>query len=78
MPHIDLTPDTTANLVSDEKFLKPLWYIPPHETEFTKGIPTSVPKISKPVVMEAIRISLSGLVRLKGFNGKFDLTSRNI
>lgn len=71
MPHIDLTPDTTANLVSDEKFLKPLWYIPPQETEFTKGIPTSIPKISKPVVMEAIRASLSGLVRLKGFNGEF-------
>lgn len=71
MPHIDLTPDVTANLVSDEKFLKPLWYIPPHETAFTKGTPpTNIPKISKPVVMEAIRISLSGLVRLKGFNGQ--------
>ncbi|XP_037047482.1 uncharacterized protein LOC119082172 [Bradysia coprophila] len=72
MPHIDLTPDTTANLVSDEKFLKPLWYIPPHETEFTKGSPTTIPKISKPVAMEAIRISLSGLVRLKGFNDSTD------
>lgn len=69
MPHIDLTPDTTANLVSDEKFLKPLWHMPPIETAFTKGTPTNIPKISKPVVMEALRTALSGLVRLKGFNG---------
>ncbi|KAJ6643439.1 hypothetical protein Bhyg_08400 [Pseudolycoriella hygida] len=72
MPHIDLTPDVTANLVSDEKFMKPMWFIPPHETEFTKGLPISVPKISKPVVMEAIRTSLCGLVRIRGFNDSTD------
>lgn len=69
MPTLDLPADTTVNLIRSEKFLKPIWYIPPKQTTFTRGIPQNYPKISKSVVMEALRKSLAGLLRLKGFNG---------
>lgn len=70
MPNIDFPPETTANLVSDEKFLRPIWYIPPNETNFTRGVPVDIPQISKPIVMQAMRKSIAGLLRVKGFYGK--------
>lgn len=70
MPNIDLPLDTTADLTKHEKFAKPIWHIPPNYTKFTCGTSNSVTKLSKPVVLQIIRKSLAGMLRLKSFNGK--------
>ena len=69
MPTIDFPPETTMNLIHDDKFLKPLWYIPPDETRFTRGAPVEYPKLSKPIIMQSMRKSIAGLLRIKGFFG---------
>lgn len=69
MPNLDFPIENNENLVRDDKFLKPLWYLPAVDTPFSRGTPVNVPTITKPVVVAALRKSISGLLRLKGFNG---------
>lgn len=70
MPNIDFPIENSVNLVRDDKFLKPLWYIPATDTPFSRGTPVNIPKITKPIVMASLRKSISGLLRLKGFYGE--------
>lgn len=67
LPNIDFPPETTANLLSDRKFAKPLWFVRPKDTRFTRGIAKPIPPISKPIVNICLRKSLCGLLKLSDF-----------
>ena len=69
MPNIDFPIKNTVNLMNDNKFAKPLWFVKPNETNFTRGIPKSIVKINKPMVTSATRMALCGLLRIIGFTG---------
>lgn len=76
MPQIDFPPGTSADLLSatvDDRFAKPLWYIPQVRTAFTAGRPSTVAPVlclSAPVVRRALHKSVAGLLRLQGYHGK--------
>lgn len=63
-------PGNDTNVAMDKKFSKPLWFINPIETNFTKGQPEVLPRITKPVVQKLLRKSLCGLLRMHDYNGK--------
>lgn len=68
LPHIDFPPENTANLLSDSKFAKPLWFIRPKDTRFSQGgVPKAIPPISKPIVNICLRKSLCGLLKMSDF-----------
>lgn len=68
LPNIDFPPENTANLLSDRKFAKPLWFIRPRDTQFTKGVSKSpIPPITKPIVNICLRKSLCGLLKMSDF-----------
>lgn len=67
LPNIDFPPENTANLLSDKKFAKPLWFIRPKDTRFSKGVPKPLPPISKPIVNICLRKSLCGLLKMSDF-----------
>lgn len=76
LPTITLSPETRACLDElNRPIISPLQSRGP-PSDFSLGKPKCYPKISKPVALEAICKSLSGLLRVKGFHGKFQgLTS---
>lgn len=60
--------ECTADIITVEKvFKKPMWFIPPTTTSFTRGLPQVAPTISKRTVNQGLRKSLSGLLLLKRF-----------
>lgn len=69
LPTITLSAETRACLDElNHPIVSPIESRGPH-TSFARGRPTTHPKISKPVALEAICKSLSGLLRVKGFHG---------
>lgn len=64
MPNIDFPPENTADLLNEQKFTKPFWFVRPKETKFTRGDFQPIPKISKPIVELCIRKSLCGLLKM--------------
>ncbi|XP_053692749.1 uncharacterized protein LOC128741162 [Sabethes cyaneus] len=68
MPNIDFPPANTADLNKNEKILRPLWFANPHESRFTRGEPRSYPKLTKPVLIQALRKVTCGLLRVTGFS----------
>lgn len=68
MNTIEFPPENLANLVRTDKYRKPFGYVSPKKTNFSRGVPVVADKINKPIVTEAIRKSLAGLLRLKGFD----------
>lgn len=68
IPHIDFSPENTADLVNEEKFAKPFWFIPPIQTDFSRGRPKSTIKLNKEIVRSTLRKSICGLLRVAGFS----------
>lgn len=69
-----LTEQTEADILKDQKFTKPLWFIPPQNTNFTQGQPQEYHKLSKKFVQNSLRKSLAGLLRMCGFKNATDST----
>lgn len=67
LPNIDFPLENTANLLNDRKFAKPLWFIRPQDTRFTRGIPRPIPPVTKPIVNVCLRKSLCGLLQMSDF-----------
>lgn len=72
LPTITLSADTKACL---DELDKPI--ISPFESsrepsDFTLGKSESIAQIKKPVVMDVIGKALTGLLRIKGFDRKFE------
>ncbi|XP_055390237.1 uncharacterized protein LOC129619158 isoform X2 [Condylostylus longicornis] len=68
IPQVDFPPENTAELLSDDKFAKPLWFIPPIETDFVRGVPREYPQVTKEICRQALRKAVCGLLRVAGFN----------
>lgn len=68
LPTITLSVDTKACLEELERPIISPFYTPESPNDFVLGKPTPSPKISKPVALEVICKSLSGLLRIKGFD----------
>lgn len=67
LPNIDFPPENTANLLNDRKFAKPLWFVKPQDTRFTRGAAKPIPPITKPIVNICLRKSLCGLLKMSDF-----------
>lgn len=73
LPTITLSPETRTCLDElNRPIISPLQARGP-PSDFCSGKPKCYPKISKPVALEAICKSLSGLLRVKGFHGESKL-----
>lgn len=70
LPTITLSAETKSALDQINKPLLAPMMMSEVVTDFNLGIPKTHIKISRPVALEAICKSLSGLLRLKGFHGK--------
>ncbi|XP_058818781.1 uncharacterized protein LOC131681764 [Topomyia yanbarensis] len=68
MPNIDFPPANTADLSGNEKISRPLWFVNPHDSRFTRGEPKNYPKLTRPVLMQALRKVICGLLRVTGFS----------
>ncbi|XP_055617090.1 uncharacterized protein LOC129762647 isoform X2 [Toxorhynchites rutilus septentrionalis] len=68
MPNIDFPPANTADLSNYEKITRPFWFVNPHESKFTRGEPQNYPKLSRPVLLQALRKVICGLLRVIGFS----------
>lgn len=68
IPQIDFPPENAANLLNDDKFCNPFWFIPPIETNFSKGAPERFPEITQDIAKAAIRKAIAGILRIAGFN----------
>lgn len=70
LPTITLSAETRACLDElNRPIISPL-EMREKSSDFCQGKPKTLPKISKPVALEAICKSLSGLLRVSGFHGK--------
>lgn len=72
MPQIDFPPDTTADLLSagaQQRYAKPLWYIPPSSAAVWPAQRPQAARLSAPVVRRALRKSAAGLLRMSGYHG---------
>ena len=68
LPNIDFPPENTVNLLQDDRrCAKPLWFVRPKETKFSKGHPKPLPLITKPIVNICLRKSLCGLLKMSDF-----------
>uniref|UniRef100_A0A336KR36 CSON013177 protein n=1 Tax=Culicoides sonorensis TaxID=179676 RepID=A0A336KR36_CULSO len=68
MPNIDFPPSNSAIIDKDRVFQKPIWFIRPIESNFTKGIPKDYDnRITKATVIPAIKKSVCGLLKMAGF-----------
>ncbi|XP_055911748.1 uncharacterized protein LOC129945840 [Eupeodes corollae] len=67
IPQVDFPPENATDFVNDDKFAKPLWFIPPNQTDFTRGEPKEYPQINKPVCKESLRKAICGQLCIAGF-----------
>ncbi|XP_055606428.1 uncharacterized protein LOC129754399 [Uranotaenia lowii] len=68
MPNIDFPPANTADLSRNEKITRPFWFVNPHDSKFTRGEPKNYPRLTRPVLMQALRKVICGLLRVAGFS----------
>lgn len=69
MPNIDFPASNSAMIDRDKQFQKPIWFIPPKDTDFSKGIPKDYgTRITKAAVLPALRKSTCGLLKMAGFS----------
>lgn len=72
LPTITLSADTKACLDElDQPIISP-FESTPEPSDFTNGKPKTITQIKKPVVMDVIGKALTGLLRIKGFDCKYD------
>lgn len=67
IPQVDFPPENATDFVNDDKFVKPLWFIPPNQTDFTRGVPKEYPQINKQVCKESLRKAICGQLCIAGF-----------
>ncbi|XP_064556253.1 uncharacterized protein Spt7 [Drosophila montana] len=67
IPEVDFPPENAADLVSEQKFQKPIWFIPTVNTAYSRGDPQPHPEISSNTCRHALRKVMCGLLRLAGF-----------
>lgn len=72
LPTITLSADTKACLEELDKPIIPPFGMIREPTDFTLGKPKPTPQITKPVVIEVIGKALAGLLRIKGFDCKWN------
>lgn len=72
LPTITLSADTKACLEELNQPIKSPFESTPEPSDFTEGKPKTITQINKPVVMDVIGKSLAGLLRIKGFDCKYD------
>lgn len=67
IPQVDFPPENATDFVNDDKFAKPLWFIPPNETDFTRGVAKEYPQINKQVCKASLRKAICGQLCIAGF-----------
>ncbi|XP_030382306.1 uncharacterized protein LOC115629859 [Scaptodrosophila lebanonensis] len=67
IPEVDFPPENAADLVGEQKFQKPIWFIPSVDTAYSRGEPQSYPEVSSNVCRFALYKVMCGLLRLAGF-----------
>ncbi|XP_054730463.1 uncharacterized protein LOC129239157 isoform X1 [Anastrepha obliqua] len=67
IPEVDFPPENATDFINDDKFAKPIWFIPPIETQFARGVPQSYPEINPEICRAALRKAVCGQLRVSGF-----------
>lgn len=67
IPEVDFPPENAADLVSDEKFAKPIWFVPPRDSNFAKGVPQHYPQVNSEICRASLRKAVCGQMRVAGF-----------
>lgn len=67
IPEVDFPPENAADFVADDKFTKPIWFVPPQDTSFAKGIPQHYPQVTSGVCRASLRKAVCGQMRVAGF-----------
>uniref|UniRef100_A0A182PT81 Uncharacterized protein n=1 Tax=Anopheles epiroticus TaxID=199890 RepID=A0A182PT81_9DIPT len=68
MPTVHFPSSNVVDLTRMEKITRPLWFVLPDETPFTRGDRRNYVKLSKPVVLQALRKAACGLLCMEGFS----------
>ncbi|KAH8396333.1 hypothetical protein KR222_008644 [Zaprionus bogoriensis] len=67
IPEVDFPPENAADLVGEQKFQKPIWFIPTVDTAYSRGDPQPYPEVSSNTCRHSLRKVMCGLLRLAGF-----------
>lgn len=67
IPEVDFPPENAADFAAEEKFAKPIWFVPPQDTKFAKAIPQSYPKVTADICRASLRKAVCGQMRVAGF-----------
>lgn len=67
IPEVDFPPENAADFVTDEKFAKPIWFVPPRDTDFAKGTPQHYPQVNSDICRASLRKAVCGQMRVAGF-----------
>ncbi|XP_017472091.1 PREDICTED: uncharacterized protein LOC108363286 isoform X1 [Rhagoletis zephyria] len=67
IPEVDFPPENAVDFINDDKFAKPIWFIPPIETQFARGVPQAYPQINPKICLAALRKAVCGQLRVCGF-----------
>lgn len=67
IPEVDFPPENAADFVSDEKFTKPIWFVPPQDSDFAKGTPQHYPQVNSDICRASLRKAVCGQMRVAGF-----------
>lgn len=67
IPEVDFPPENAADFINDDKFAKPIWFIPPIESSFARGVPQVYPQINPKICRVALRKAVCGQLRVCGF-----------
>lgn len=67
IPEVDFPPENAADFVSDEKFAKPIWFVPPRDSNFANGVPQHYPQVNSEICRASLRKAVCGQMRVAGF-----------
>lgn len=67
IPEVDFPPENAADFITDEKLTKPIWFMPPRDSKFAKGIPQHYPQINSVICRASLRKAVCGQMRVAGF-----------
>ncbi|XP_075155752.1 spt7 [Haematobia irritans] len=67
IPEVNFPPENVADFVSDDKFTKPIWFVPPQDTNFAKGVPQHYPQVTSDICRASLRKAVCGQMRVAGF-----------
>ncbi|KAI8125561.1 hypothetical protein FF38_02323 [Lucilia cuprina] len=67
IPEVDFPPENAADFVSDDKFTKPIWFVPPQDSDFANGVPQHYPQVNSEICRASLRKAVCGQMRVAGF-----------